>query len=495
MRDKTNILDEQGYFWWKGEPILQGHFAPENYVTGRLYVEDDGAARLELDGMLPATENSLEANSGNDSTKRVPRPIQGLIKTTGQHVLLVDAIGNGGSFSTNRFSYEKFFATMCLVGHSEFPRKSTLPLSSKFEVNLSGFEDWLRLGTIEIDRTRRTLVIKSKNVRDVCFYTDAGRLKLSHYSELPGSGRLHIFELTLREFNILSWVPKKGMTFEQVKDEFGVLQDLMILLTDSHHSLAWPTIQLSRTKKIYTFYFRRVTSSASPPGHLEMPTNFPQLKDKFGDIFSAWRNKRGEFGAGFHSYIATRRDVQLYVENRFITLVQGLESFHRTKSEKSVEPSPIQEKISRILSQVELKKDKSWLMNMLRHAAEPRLSERLAEILSALPFGLDSDRIEKFAGECADIRNDLAHFGGQKTREKSSDYLVEISEKSEALAFFYQMTLWREIGIADQHLRSWLYESFRSFRLKHILVAANLLSPKKLQHRHVSNDTSVREEL
>jgi len=366
---------------------------------------------------------------------------------------------------------------MCLFGKNSFPKKTTPLHFSRFEIDLSGFEEWLQLGGLQVEHTKRSLSLKSKNVKDIVFDTDAGRLMISHHTEVPEGRSVYLSQLTVKEVNILSLKPRRAFSPEAVRREFAVLQDLMILLTDTHYSLSWPVVQISRTKSAFTFYFRRIASSATSPRFFDMPTSFPQLEDKFGQIFSSWRTKREEFGSGFHAYISTNRDISFYAEGKFMALIQGLESFHRSKSGVAKLNNRLRAKIDRILGDVKLTKDKIWLERTLRHSAEPRLSDRLVEILTSLPLGLEQGRIEKFAQECAAIRNDLAHFGGQKTRKESANYLQEIVEKSQALSLLYQMALWREIGIDDAQLLL-IFSGFGAHRRKHTLATVQLLSPE-----------------
>ncbi|WP_432239569.1 HEPN domain-containing protein [Herbaspirillum robiniae] len=485
---EKNIFEEQGHFWWADEPILPGNFAPENHVTGRFSIEENGTCHLELDGILPGEANR-SARIFSGSRQHVPRAIQGITKLTGHRVLLIDAIPNGGAFNSSRFSYERYMATMCLVGKSPFPKRLSPLRFSRFDINFSGFEEWLQLGAIQASRTNRTLSLKSKNVKDIDFNIPIGKLTISHYNELPESGSLYLSQLTLKETNVISIKPNKAISPENVRSEFSALQDLMILLAETHYSLSWPMVRISRTKSEFKFYFRRITSSATAPRFYDMPTSFSQIHEKFGDIFSTWLDKRERFGAGFFAYISTHRDIELYAESRFMSLVQGLETYHRTKSPDSLENRKLQEKVSRIVGDIKLEKDKRWLQNMLRHAAEPRLNQRLVEIANNLPLGLDQNRVETFAQACATIRNDLAHFGGRTTRQESADYLREIVQKSDALDLLYQMTLWKEIGFDDDHLRQ-IFDGYGSYRRKHALVAAGLLPAEVLEDRHLKSMVS-----
>ncbi|WP_144161553.1 hypothetical protein [Paraburkholderia sp. BCC1885] len=349
---KNDILDEQGYFWWRDEKYPGSQFAPEQHVTGWLKIAEDGEIRLELDGVLPTSQHPIEQIIVNSSTRRPPRAIQGITKKTGKKVLLIDATPNGGQFNSSRFSFERYFATMCLVGDTEFTRSGKVPQFSEIEIDLTGFENWLRFGTLDLTRTKRVTKLKSDEVRDVVYNTTVGKLTFAKHTEVVESNGLHRFEAKVRECMTLAFRKKSALSPEQVREEFGAFQDLMTLLTDSHFSLAWPTVQISRSKKRFTFYFRRLTSSASPPKLHEVCTNFVQLKESFGDLYAAWRTKRDEFGPGFYSYLSTRRDMSLYVENRFANLAQGMEFFHRTKYGSEQPGSALQEKVDRILTGV-----------------------------------------------------------------------------------------------------------------------------------------------
>ena len=129
-----------------------------------------------------------------------------------------------------------------------------------------------------------------------------------------------------------------------------------------------------------------------PPVVHECITNFIQLRDRFGDIWSEWKKKRETYGPGFYLYLGTRRGVRLYVENRFANLVFGLEAFHRRKYPPS-EGTKLDAKIKRILAGVSRPRDKKWLEDVLDRTREPPLGQRLFATLREVPLGLDDTRL------------------------------------------------------------------------------------------------------
>ena len=415
------ILEDQGHFWFRNEPILETDFAPENHMTGRLRIADDGVTHLELDGVLPPVRDPMERTQD-----RTPRAIQGILKRGGEHVLLIDAVGNGGVLNSNRFSYERFMATMCLVGGDEFPRDGEVPTFSKIFVDLDGFEGWLRHGTLKAHATRRSLVVKHKTIPDLVFQTTSGQLRFSQRTDHSGSEGLGLHEVTLCERVTMSLRPKKALSASEVRAHFIALLDLMILLTDSHRPLCWPSVQIRGARTRNTLYCWRIRSSAEPPKYYEVPTNFPELQANFGDVYTKWMAKRETFGAGVTSYIATRRDVKQYTESQFSMLVQGLESFHRAKYGNDQDNVALKEKVARILECVTRKKDRNWLERRLELASEPTLAARLERIAADLPFGFERERLVTFSETCASLRNDLAHFAGDRTRQVNSQYLLRL---------------------------------------------------------------------
>jgi ApeA N-terminal domain 1 len=480
---KSAIVEQRGHFWWQDEPILKGNFAPENHITGVLTIQEDGSSKLELDGTFPSADHLLTRLTKRSQSKRQERAIQGILKGTGQHVLLLDAVENGGTFNTNRFSYERYSATRCLLSDSEFPRGTSGLRFSAMQVRLTGLEDWFRLGSIAVNRTSRSISAKQRILKDILYSISDGSLCLEHFTSGPYPGKHRSHELILREFMTLILRLRKSMSVDAVRDEFQFLQDLFTLLTDSHYSLDWPTVTPVRSKKRYTLYFQRHLSSAAAPAWHECPTNFIQLKPHFGKIFDTWRTKRVLFGAGFYSYLSTRRDMTLYVENRFTNLVGGMEMFHRIKFPNAESSANIDTKISRILENIKLVKDRKWLARILIHKNEPTLEKRIFENIRDLPLGLDEGRLRHFATGCANWRNEIAHFMGERQQGNRTNFLVNLSKNSDALAFLYHMTLLREIGVSDDALRWWLYEGFRSFRLKYILVEVGLLDKEILTPR------------
>jgi ApeA N-terminal domain 1 len=231
-----------------------------------------------------------------------------------------------------------------------------------------------------------------------------------------------------------------------LREHFRAVEDLLILLTGSHYRLDWPFISLDDDQRV-RWYFQRFSGDDVPsaPKWNECWTNFPELRDAFGTIWSNWKTKREVFGLGFNMYLSIIRGVSLYTEHRFVNLVWGIEAFHRTRH-PTAGSEKIKERIDNVLSEISKPKDKKWLQQKLKHSHEPTLEQRIFEILKSIPLDIDLKRLRAFATSCAKARNELSHFGGHRQGAHNA-FSQNLHNLSEVLSILYRCLLLIEIGV------------------------------------------------
>jgi hypothetical protein len=268
--------------------------------------------------------------------------------------------------------------------------------------------------------------------------------------DADGMPRQHAYSLRQTAYAKLESASPRSLG--ELATEFGMVEDLLKVLTGSNHELGWPSLILPDGSRC-SWYFQRLKNAQEVErrSYHDTVTSFPELRDTFGAIWSRWRAIREEFGPGCYLYLGTRRGFPMYVEHRFVNLVWGLVAFHRKKDEQV--PNALLEKVGRILERVEDKSDKRWLAGRLKNAHEPPLEGRLFDTLKVVPIGLDEDRLRAFYSGCAKLRNDISHFGGERHGAGYSAFLLDLSKKSEALSILYQALLLHELGISERILR------------------------------------------
>ncbi|UTD29405.1 HEPN domain-containing protein [Bradyrhizobium sp. WD16] len=476
-----SVFEERGVFWWHDEAVAEGLLAPDAHVAGLLRVEENGRAVLELDGYLPNPHDPMAPMS----REPVTRCIQGLLKGSGERVLLCDLNRNGGRFSTNGISYEKFSAAHCLIGRSVFITGTAAPLFATLTIPLTGFEDWLRLGVIEVEDTPDTITLKYKARDDISYPDGDGTLTLIFDIEVDAAGMLGTHAYSLKQVVYARLNLNTPNTLNDLALQFRMFEDLLKLLTGSDYELGWPFMDLPDGSRC-RWYFQRMKSKepVEAPSHYNTVTAFPELRNAFGAIWSRWKAMRDEFGPGFYLYLGLRRGMAMYIEHRFVNLIWGLEAFHRKKGGSS---DSIAAKVSRILDKIDIAKDKRWLAKRLEHAHEPSLEQRLFEMFKALPLGLDEEKLRIFCHACAKLRNDISHFGGERHDASYSEFLNDANTKSDALSVLYHALLLHEVGIDGWILKRWAFDSFLSGPIKSHFVQAGLLDKSMLRAEEQPN--------
>lgn len=466
MESKT--IKESGYFWWRNEPIPEDDIVPESAVAGDLIITDDGRISIELHGYLPSADHPMSrifVGSGNSCPD-----IEGRLKNSSEHVLLTDVHTQGGKASFGGISYENYGATNCLIGFKPFPESKGEIMFDGLSIPLTGFEDWLGLGSIETSRTKRKLIATHKTQKNIK-YTLEDRSTISVEFDLLapmfGNQKNHVINITEKvSFKYLS---KAKKTSSELKKYFSSITDFFLVLTGSDYNMEWPFLTIGRTAsstKSYRFYFLRSRNSAAPPTRHNCLLTFPAIREEFGHLFQQWQIKREELGPGMSLYLGTRRGVELYVEHRFVNLIWGLESLHRTLNKDSP-PTKLELKAQRIIGQVKLAKDRKWLEAKLEHSAEPSLAERLVECINLLPLNFTAQSLRDFCNECAVKRNDISHFGGQRAPGGYGDFLGKIYSLNNALSNIYPAIILKLCGVNDLLLLNMLSTGRASSRIRY----------------------------
>ena len=254
LRSGNLILQERGLFWWADDPVPATQFAPDTSAPGELRIETEGRVTLDLDGIISDRTRSFPALvSSTDEPELNTRRIRGLLANSNQRVLLCDLSRRGGRFASSNISTEGFLATHCLVGDQDFPKNLKDLLYSCVDVDLKGYEDWLRLSSIRIKRSKVTLQAKYRRPKNVEYSLPNGKLSVIYHLFGPWFGETRREKLDLRESVLLRFKPAVRMSFNDVTTYHSLLQDLLILTTDTNHAIDWPHVAFG-IKTSFTLY-------------------------------------------------------------------------------------------------------------------------------------------------------------------------------------------------------------------------------------------------
>lgn len=465
-------VSERGYFWWSDQPVPQGHFAPDDGAYGSLTISSAGQTELELDNQLPNPRGRLGTLADGGE---INRSIRGILKVGGEHVFLTKLGRCNASIRSSGLSHEGYRAFVALKSYSPISDiRPEVPTFCGFQIPFSGFAPWFNTKSISVDQTQPSTRVSYDALKPNHYQFADGTMTLEHLllGVPPGEG--HVRDLHLVQTEQLVYAPSQPLILDAVIEEHGRIEDLLVVLTDSERNLDWPIVRFDKSLDTATLYYVRPRRTDQATSWADYWLTFPQIADSFGTILANWRTKRETFGPGFYMYLGTRRGLRLYAENRFMNLMFGLESFHRTLYPEARNDS-VKEKIARILKQVNSPRDHKWLVRQLKYSSELPLEERLVSLLQPLPLDIPLGRLRAFAKKCARYRNDIAHFGGTRNAEERKSFIPSLAVLNDALDLLYHMVMLREIGVPETILKHIVTKGFHAFGLRYRLQLAGLL--------------------
>ncbi len=200
----AETLKERGFFWWFNEPDLLAR-SQDTAIPGLLTITNDGQITLKTDGSL-CLKGEYE-NWSESRTLPESRRISGLLASSDKsdrYVLLERLERTDLSFSNESPQQQEFSAELCTSRDSPFP-KAYPEGFTELRIALDGFEDWLELESITVNRE----------------YSEGDKVNVRvTYKEwkfeypVPG-GSISIESITTGALPFLSDVPRTSAEFQQ----------------------------------------------------------------------------------------------------------------------------------------------------------------------------------------------------------------------------------------------------------------------------------------
>jgi hypothetical protein len=174
----------------------------------------------------------------------------------------------------------------------------------------------------------------------------------------------------------------------------------------------------------------------------------------------------------------------MYIEHRFVNLIWGIESLHRTLYPDAKGPSSDRSIIEALIAKLKVDSNsdqRRWLKQQLQRDTEPTLQDRIIQTFETLPWDIDRGSLNSFAEKCQRRRNDISHFGGpRKDRNETYEaFLQDLLILSAALSHLYHAALLKEIDIPARTLRSCLSDMPIGHRIKLDLTRAGFAFVKE----------------
>jgi hypothetical protein len=434
-----NKLIKTGYFWLPA--------TAEARLPGTLKISESGEAELEIIGVFGGTTGMFK----NDTN--IGR-INGVVDGEGP-VTLDGCFYRNRHFSSYGISRSAIHIDRVFIG-VHYDDREEIKFSS-FKFSLEGFDEWLSVSGIKTKYGRkfRSASIKFSSPKEI-------RIKLTCDVDL-----LFTFEWTIPVGGDIAEAKITQKSLVKLKSRKLLALDDFILLafrlnnffcfamdeTVTFTSIIGTSYKLKRKIQnkqfeipIKIFYPSLPFSKTLPDvGLHEMLFRYGQVADNLEKILDKWMQAYERIEPALNLYFASKSGAHKYLEGRFLSLAQGIETFHRRTSKETTMPENEFKSVVATLLGVCPQTRKEWLESLLGYANEVSLRKRLKRMMDPFKpyYGAARER-ESLIGNIVNTRNYLVHY--DKNLEKkalSGGELWGICMKIEGL---FQLHLLRAIG-------------------------------------------------
>lgn len=252
--------------------------------------------------------------------------------------------------------------------------------------------------------------------------------------------------------NLVSIISDESKDFFEVIKKIYSFQDLITLL--SFRPIYLSSLHILNNDNDYPIEVLIAFNKIKEDKKLLFISKYSELEDNFEEILKKWYDleKKAPEILGLFSEIFYNEGRIL--ENRFLNLVQAIESFHR-KLRKNflLEPDDFKAKVNEIVNSVP-EKYKSYVKEKLNFGNEPTLHNRLDELLAEVPNEVLNILIfdkETFIKNIKQTRNYYTHYDDRlKQKALQGQDLFNLIEKSKVL---FLIILLQEIGFNKDQIQ------------------------------------------
>ena len=177
----------------------------------------------------------------------------------------------------------------------------------------------------------------------------------------------------------------------------------------------------------------------------QMLFTLPDAGERLETLLVNWFAKQELLRPVFDLYFGAVYNRQAYMEQRFLSLMQAIETYHRRSSDETdLPPEDHERRLEEILSATP-EEHRHWLGQKLRHSNELWLQRRLDDVLARCPTVVDKlVRRRSFGYRLSAARNYLTHY--DPSLEAQAAHGVDLYPLTVQLQALVEMCLLLELG-------------------------------------------------
>lgn len=456
MRIKEEVVRE-GNFWIADNV--------DEVIRGKLYIKENQAIQLELDGNF----KKLSFYDGNTIIKR----INGVVEKEGEVTLegclfkrinLTEGIGEKSLLHIN-----------CAFLGYDFKNDEEIKFNS-LSFRVDHLEEWVGISGISFDykqEEKDAYAINYSRPNDIVIELDSGyKLKIVFGYSFKGTNSLkktkveHITSLVIEGCKPAPYEELNDLAHNIVKF-ISLAFEKPLVIGRVIGRKEFERDDCTQTYDLISIYYRssRYNADVNNIEFNDMIFQFKDVADNASHHINKWMKACKELSPSISLYFSSAAGQHGVIEARFISLVQGLETYHRANSNDKKMPQEIFEGLVKHLIDNCPDEHKVWLKGRLSHGNEINLMARMKGLIFSLEGILGEKKLlKRLSREVVDTRNYLTHYNPDlKEKAASGKRLVQLNYLLELVFLAHFLNI---IGFDDEKIKMFYG---RNFRLKQLI--------------------------
>lgn len=439
-------IEKIGYFWLPGDP--------EQRLPGTLRVSDKGKVTLEVIGTFGS--DTFASFFGPSSLGRIVGEIQDDDLITLEGCRYISRKTSLGYLSRCMITADYLY-TGVLFEDGE------AVAFTKLDVALTGFDEWLGISGLHSDHQhdKRTVIMRYEMPQEILYQLPNAitlaftfSYSLSHPEYAEG---------VIKQKALLSIRCNEPRPINELLSSLHKIVRFLSFAMDcdsSVEAIECYSPDITRELSNGESYEHRVSlycqgfCSSDPAKSIEWPDmlfRFSDVRDRLPQLITNWHTRYDNAEPGINLYFASKYGGHRYLEGKFLSLSQGVESLHRRNSSDTQMNEAEFEDIKTLLLSICPTSKKEWLSAKLEYANELSLRKRIKDMIEPFKdfFGTSGQR-KLLVNSVVDTRNYLTHFDQRLANKVArGERLWQLCMKLEALL---QLYLLRLIGLDDESI-------------------------------------------
>lgn len=447
---------KRGYFWLPD--------TPEKKIPGTLSIQDGGRIELEIVGHF---HNDIKSIHEENTFDRIVGEIEHDGYITLDHCFYLQKnMPFGNSISKSTLHVHRALSGVAYDKDEDITFNSV-------SFSMDCLDEWIHISGFSVETVLEYYVTTIRYIppeKTSFSLTNGMELEIGFSHTFPSSG-VNITEAKITQkayFNLKS-------------EELRPLDDFVKIIYRLTHFICFATDEIvsiknlkakssniqreiSAEKKVsipIPLYYQSLPFSEKVAKKTwnSMLFTFKAIEANAQNIFNTWIGAYDTLSPAFNLYFSTKSNTKKYLEEQFLGLIQGLETYHRRSSHETLME---QDKFDVLVTEIKSHCSTEyleWLDGRLKYGNEISLKTRLRRIIKPFHKELgNSNNRERFLQQIVDTRNYFTHY--DVTLKDKAAQGEELWRLCETLEVLFQLHFLKLIGLSDEEINTIVSKSY-----------------------------------